>query len=239
MLAEDPPSAHARGRGRARSEVLRRPYDWILRWADHPSGPLVLVLMAVLEACVFPAPTEAMFIALVFANLWLTRPLVIGELEDNATTNAMVRTTTAVTMFQAGTKENVLASSVRAVVNFRILPGDGIAGVVEYVRRVVDDPRVEVRRTGRFSAEPTAVSSTDTESYRTLERTIRSVDPEAIVAPYLVVVGPTRATTRRSAGTSSGSCQRGWTRGTSSASTARMSDSRCATTSGPSGSTGS
>ena len=41
---------------------------------------------------------------------------------------------------------------------------------------------------GRFSAEPSAVSSTDSESFQTLERTIRSVAPDAIVAPYLVVV---------------------------------------------------
>lgn len=44
--------------------LARRPYEWMLRWADHPSGPLVLALMAILEACLFPAPTEAMFIAL-------------------------------------------------------------------------------------------------------------------------------------------------------------------------------
>lgn len=57
----------ARGPGQRRRDwagLLRRPYDWILRWADHPTGPLVLALMAILEACVFPAPTEAMFIAL-------------------------------------------------------------------------------------------------------------------------------------------------------------------------------
>ena len=38
------------------------------------------------------------------------------------------------------------------------------------------------------SAEPSAVSSTDSESYRILERTIRGVVPDAVVAPYLVVV---------------------------------------------------
>jgi carboxypeptidase PM20D1 len=124
----------------------------------------------------------------VFANLWLTRPLVIRKLEDTSTTNAMVRTTTAATIFQAGAKENVLASHARAVVNFRILPGDSVASVVGHVRRVIDDPRVEVRRVGAFSAEPSAVSSADSESFRMLERTIRSVAPEAIVAPYLVVV---------------------------------------------------
>lgn len=124
----------------------------------------------------------------VFANLWLTRSLVARKLEATPATNAMVRSTTAVTMFHAGTKENVLASRARAVVNFRIRPGDSIAGVLSHVRHVTDDPRVEVRQTGRFSAEPSAISNTDSESFRTLERTIRSVAPEAIVAPYLVVV---------------------------------------------------
>jgi carboxypeptidase PM20D1 len=74
------------------------------------------------------------------------------------------------------------------VVNFRILPGDTVATVVDHVKRAVDDSRVEVRTVGRFSAEPSSVSSTDSEIYRTLERTIRSVVPEATVAPCLVVV---------------------------------------------------
>jgi carboxypeptidase PM20D1 len=47
---------------------------------------------------------------------------------------------------------------------------------------------VELKTTGRFSAEPSAFSSTDSDAFRTLERTIRSVAPDAIVAPYLVVV---------------------------------------------------
>jgi carboxypeptidase PM20D1 len=100
----------------------------------------------------------------------------------------MVRTTTAPTIFQAGTKDNLLPSHARAVINLRILPGDTVATVVEHVRRTIDDSRVEINTVGRFSAEPSAVSSTDSESFRSLERTIRSVVPDAIVAPYLVVV---------------------------------------------------
>ena len=124
----------------------------------------------------------------VFANLWLTYPLVTRKLESSPATNAMVRTTMAATIFQAGTKDNVLASQARAVVNFRISPGDTIAGVAEHVRRVIDDPRVEVRIVGRFSAEPSAVSSTESDSFVKIERAIRSVNPDAIAAPYLVVV---------------------------------------------------
>jgi carboxypeptidase PM20D1 len=122
------------------------------------------------------------------ANLWLTRTVVLGALERSPSTNAMVRTTAAVTMFQAGTKDNVLASRATAVVNFRILPGDSIAAVQEHVLRVVGDPRVRVDVVGAFSSEPSRISSVDSEGFRTLERTIRSVLPEAIVTPYLSVV---------------------------------------------------
>ena len=125
----------------------------------------------------------------VFANLWLTRPLVIRTLAGAPSSNAMIRTTTAPTIFQAGTKENVLPSRARAVVNFRILPGDSVAGVVAHVRRVVADTSVHVRAMQGFSSEPSPVSRTDGEPFRLLERTIRQTYREAVVAPYLVVGG--------------------------------------------------
>ncbi len=134
------------------------------------------------------APRFPLLQRAVFANLWLTQPLVLRRLERSPTTNAMVRTTTAVTVFQAGTKDNVLPSQARAVVNFRILPGDSVAGVLDHVRRAIDDPRVEIRTGGAFTAEPSSVSSSDSASFHRLERTIRSIAPDATVAPYLVVV---------------------------------------------------
>ena len=163
---------------------------------------IVSAAVARLEASPMPArldgPTRAMFDRVgprlplperaIFANLWLTRPLVLRRLQESPTTNAMVRTTAAATMFRAGTKENVLPSSARAAVNFRIHPGDDIAGVLAHVRRVVDDRRVRVRPVGAFSAEPSRVSSADAGSFRALERAVRSVVPDAVVAPYLVVV---------------------------------------------------
>jgi carboxypeptidase PM20D1 len=125
----------------------------------------------------------------VFANLWLTRPLVMRTLADAPGSNAMIRTTTAPTIFQAGTKENVLPSRARAVVNFRILPGDSVAGVLAHVRRVVADTSVHVTAMTGFSSEPSPVSRTDGEPYRLLERSIRQTVPDAVVAPYLVVGG--------------------------------------------------
>ena len=53
------------------------------------------------------------------------------------------RTTTALTMFNAGVKENVVPQHAEARINFRLLPGDTPDDVVVHVRVVVDDPLVD------------------------------------------------------------------------------------------------
>lgn len=122
-----------------------------------------------------------------FANLWLTRPLVARVLAGAPSTNAAIRTTAAPTIFQAGTKDNVLPAQARAVVNFRILPGDSVAGVLAHVRRVVDDPQVRVRAAAELVSPPSPVSPIDGEPFRMLSRAVRQARPGTVVAPYLVV----------------------------------------------------
>ncbi|NMO22404.1 M20/M25/M40 family metallo-hydrolase, partial [Pyxidicoccus fallax] len=134
----------------------------------------------------FVGPEMPFGMRLVFANLWLFEPLVVRQLTAQPSTNAAVRTTTAATMFEGSVKDNVLPSRARAVVNFRVLPGDTVEGVLEHVRRVVDDSRVKVGVMG-FQSEPSPVSRTDTEAWSVLQRSIRQVFPEALVAPYLMV----------------------------------------------------
>lgn len=57
---------------------------WTARLADHPAGTAVLFGLAVLEACVFPAPTEAAFVALGLArprrSWYLAAVATIGSL---------------------------------------------------------------------------------------------------------------------------------------------------------------
>jgi carboxypeptidase PM20D1 len=124
---------------------------------------------------------------LVFANLWLFRPLVVRQLAAAPTMNAMVRTTTAVTILEGGIGENVLPTSARAVANFRVLPGDSIEDVINHVVGAVDDPRVRVTRHGDVASEPSPVSSTSAPAWHLLERTIREVFPGVMVAPFQVV----------------------------------------------------
>jgi carboxypeptidase PM20D1 len=126
---------------------------------------------------------------LVFANLWLFGRLVERRLEASPASSALVRTTTAPTIIEGGVKDNVLPNKARAVVNFRILPGDSIASVLAYVRQVINDPRVQVQPLSGFRAEPSPVSSTDSPAFAMLMRTVRQVFPDAVVAPMLVIGG--------------------------------------------------
>ncbi|CBY12613.1 unnamed protein product [Oikopleura dioica] len=51
--------------------------------------------------------------------------------------NAVFRTTSAVTIFDAGYKSNVIPIQARAVVNLRIHPGQTIAQVLAHLKRVI------------------------------------------------------------------------------------------------------
>lgn len=44
--------------------MIRSRGSHLERWAHHPAAPALLCLLAILEASVFPAPTEALFVAL-------------------------------------------------------------------------------------------------------------------------------------------------------------------------------
>jgi len=130
---------------------------------------------------------------IVFRNLWLFGPVLERVLQRSPTTNATLRTTTAPTILEAGTKDNVLASKAKAIVNFRILPGDTVAEVTERVRNTVNDARVKIQPLpGEPPTEASTRSRTDSVNFATMQTTIAQVFPDAIVAPY-VSVGATDA----------------------------------------------
>jgi len=120
-----------------------------------------------------------------FANIGATRPLIVRGLVANPQTASVVRTTTAVTMANGSPKENVLPIRATAVVNFRILPGDSVKGVLAHVARVVGDTTVKVRQLGA-AREPSPVTPFDTPEYATLEKSIAQLYPDALATPYLL-----------------------------------------------------
>ena len=126
---------------------------------------------------------------MLMANLWLFRPIVERSLASAPATNAGIRTTTAATIVEGGLKDNILPTEARAVVNFRILPGDTSDQVIAHVTSAVNDARVNVSRFGGSHVEASAVSNIHAPGFGMIQRTLRQLDPELRVAPGLVVAG--------------------------------------------------
>jgi carboxypeptidase PM20D1 len=135
------------------------------------------------------APHVTGYQGLVLRNRRLLGPLVEWILSRQPTTDALLRTTTAVTLFRAGVKSNVLPGSATATVNFRILPGDNIEAVLAHARAAVDDPEIEISVLNDRSSEASGVSRTDSAGYREIEAAIGRIFPKAAVAPALVLGG--------------------------------------------------
>ncbi|MEX0340940.1 MAG: M20 family peptidase [Arenibacterium sp.] len=124
---------------------------------------------------------------LVFANRWLFEPLLEGILSAAPSTDAMLRTTTAPTMLSGSPKENVLATQARAAINFRIHPRDTVDGIIEHVRRVVDDPGIEIDIIGGLQSEASPVAGNDTDGYRDIEAAIRGAFGPIASVPGLTI----------------------------------------------------
>lgn len=132
------------------------------------------------------APEMQGFGRVALSNRWLFGPLVQRQLERAPSTNALLRTTTALTVVSAGNKDNVLPGRAEATVNFRLLPGDSRDAVTQHVHRAVADDRVEVASLPG-SSEPSRVSATGSAPYRAIQHTVRELFPGTVVAPGLMV----------------------------------------------------
>ena len=134
------------------------------------------------------APHVGLGLRIPLANRWLLEPVLESFTASDPASNPTVRTTTAVTVFDAGVADNVLASRARAVVNFRLLPGDTVADVEAHIREVIDDETIAVECFGTCT-EPSATAPVDDERFGLIRASIKQVYPDAVVAPYLVIGG--------------------------------------------------
>jgi carboxypeptidase PM20D1 len=138
------------------------------------------------------APEMDLPLRVAMSNLWLLGPLVQKRLEAGASTNALLRTTSALTMVHAGNADNVMPGHIEATVNYRTLPGDRSEAVIERLREQVTrsfgHSRFEIMALpGASEASP--VSPTVSLPYQLINRTVREVFPGTIVAPGLMIGG--------------------------------------------------
>jgi len=123
---------------------------------------------------------------LLFANLWLFRPVLnLYTKLTGGEINALVRTTTAFTMMEGSNARNVIPAEASLVSNMRLNPADSVASATEYLKKAVKDDAVEI--TVLESFEPSPISETGCESWDKVAAAVAETWPGCIVSPYLMV----------------------------------------------------
>lgn len=127
---------------------------------------------------------------MVCSNLWLFDKVLTRVFATIPSANSALRTTFAPTLFHAGEKENVLPTNARAVVNIRMLPGDTTEKVISYVRKVINNKKIEIKQfSPEKNDEASPVSDRKGEGYKSIVNTIREVWGDIPIASALTLGG--------------------------------------------------
>ena len=135
------------------------------------------------------APEMSQPLRTVFSNLWLFRPVVISQMTQKPSTNALARTTQAVTMLSGSLQDNVLPQRAWAVVNLRLHPRDTQASALARLAKVIDDPTITLSPyPSGLNGEPSPSSrDVGAPGFDTITAAIRALRPDVVVAPGLTV----------------------------------------------------
>ena len=120
---------------------------------------------------------------IVFANMWLFRPLVMRIMQSSGETAAMVRTTYALTQLEGSVAHNVIPKQAKATVNVRVDPAETVEGALTRIKARFDE-----RTTYELFevSEPSPISPfEDDPAFDYLRRVVHAVYPETGIAPYV------------------------------------------------------
>ena len=120
------------------------------------------------DSMAYLAPHASFLFKLVLSNLWIFKDIVSSVLSGNYELDAIQRTTTAVTIINAGFKENVIPSFGTATINHQIHPTEVLDDVLEHDRKVMNDDRVKIRNTGYFAPPPISSYYNDAIAFQTI-----------------------------------------------------------------------
>jgi carboxypeptidase PM20D1 len=127
------------------------------------------------------APSRGFPESLALGNADLLSPVLLGIVQGTPAGNAVTRNTVAATVVDAGTKDNVLPYSARALVNARLLPDQDVEAFTAELVAQIGNPRIRVE-TLAWPAQAT-VTSHETDTFHAIEAALAWVDPATIVVP--------------------------------------------------------
>jgi acetylornithine deacetylase/succinyl-diaminopimelate desuccinylase-like protein len=86
----------------------------------------------------------------------------------------------SLTSMHAGMKHNVIPAFAEATIDVRLVAGYDTARFLEELEAVIDDPRIEIEVVFQSS---TPASSTTTDLYRAIQRSVQEIVEDAVVVP--------------------------------------------------------
>ena len=129
----------------------------------------------------------------VLANLWLTAPWVANQLGRDPATQPLVRTILTQEALNPAAPHlaliygtEPLLESARSAIRISIAPGETVSGTEHDLHAIVRDPWIALRPRPRSAYEPTLPGHSANPAhagFAAIARAIRSVFPEAVVAP--------------------------------------------------------
>jgi acetylornithine deacetylase/succinyl-diaminopimelate desuccinylase-like protein len=123
------------------------------------------------KALVDPAKTEA-------AQDWLAA--------NDPTNYSMLRTSISPTILKAGYRMNVIPSEGEATLDIRLAPGENGPAFLEELRKVINDPQIEVVRAVSDSRPPAPPSRIDTPAFKIIEQVGREIYNGAPTLPVMM-----------------------------------------------------
>jgi len=99
--------------------------------------------------------------------------------------DAQLRTTMSPTMLTAGMKINVIPNAAEAQVDIRRLPNETREEIVARIRRIIQDPAVDVSPSAGQTMPATEPSSLTAPLYLAMEKIFQRAVPRAVVIPYM------------------------------------------------------
>ncbi len=99
---------------------------------------------------------------------------------------SILRTSVVPTIMRIGFRQNVIPSEGEATLDIRALPDEDMQKLYAELRRVIDDPSVEIVPPTGATRPTAAPSRIDTEMFRALESVTKQMFPGAIVLPSML-----------------------------------------------------
>ena len=95
--------------------------------------------------------------------------------ENDPGTYSMLHTSISPNIFQAGYQINVIPSEAEATLDIRALPDEDIGAFYEMMRKVIDDPTIQVVPESKNQRPGAAPSRLDTDAYRAIEAAYKKI----------------------------------------------------------------